>query len=472
MSKGIYDISSGKILSEDKSIYSGIDYMSDQMKRRQNLTLILTGIPDISSENTDAKQLFDLVTHANETGGSIIVFTNGGVWNQLQRLGMTLKIDNPNEEEMYDIIKKYIDDYRNEITIEWEESDIREAASILNGVTRIEAENVIATLIAKREITREDMDEVRFAKDRLFSNISGLEKIDVDESIISVGGLAGLRKWLDEKKELLKVEKKDLLKAKGLRSPRGILLVGVPGCGKSLSAKAISASGKLPLYRLDFATVQGSYVGQSEQQLKDALTTAENVSPCILWIDEIEKGLSGAGSSNDGGVSTRMVGQFLFWLQESKKQVFVVATANDVSMLPSELLRRGRFDELFFIDLPTSEERFDIIKMYMRKYLSLDFAGKLADKIVEMTEGFTGADLESTVRDLAYRVIANDDFVLDEKNVVQAFTNVVPLSQTSPEKISAIRDWGKERAVPASGKPIGAEEIKTNTESRTRKLLV
>jgi len=275
-----------------------------------------------------------------------------------------------------------------------------------------------------------------------------------------------------EKKELLRVDKKDLLRSKGLRSPRGILLVGVPGCGKSLSAKAISASWKLPLYRLDFATVQGSYVGQSEQQLKDALTTAENVSPCILWIDEIEKGLSGAGSSNDGGVSTRMVGQFLFWLQESKKQVFVVATANDVSMLPSELLRRGRFDELFFIDLPTIEERYDIIKMYMRKYLSLDFAGELADRIVEMTEGFTGADLESTVRDLAYRVIANEDFVLDEENVVQAFKNVVPLSQTSPEKIAAIRDWGKERAVPASGKPIGAEEIKTNPESRTRKLLV
>ena len=117
MSKGIYDISSGKVLSEDKSIYSAIDYMSDQMKRRQNLTLVLTGIPDISSENADAKQLFDLVTHANETGGSIIVFTNGGVWNQLQRLGMTLKIDNPNEEEMYDIIKKYIDDYRNEISL-------------------------------------------------------------------------------------------------------------------------------------------------------------------------------------------------------------------------------------------------------------------------------------------------------------------------------------------------------------------
>ena len=126
---------------------------------------------------------------------------------------------------------------------------------------------------------------------------------------------------------------------------------------------------------MDFATVQGSYVGQSEHQLKDALTTAENVSPCILWIDEIEKGLSGAGGSNDGGVSTRMVGQFLFWLQEFKKQVFVVATANDVSMLPSELLRRGRFDELFFVDLPTADERRDILSLYMRKYLKLIFIG-------------------------------------------------------------------------------------------------
>ena len=317
------------------------------------------------------------------------------------------------------------------------------------------------------------MDEVRYAKDRLFSDISGLEKIDVDENIVNVGGLSGLRKWLDEKKELLSVEKKELLKAKGLRSPRGILLVGVPGCGKSLSAKAISASWKMPLYRLDFATVQGSYVGQTEQQLKDALTTAENVSPCILWIYGIEKGLSGAGSSNDGGVSTRMVGQFLFWLQESKKQVFVVATANDVSMLPSELLRRGRFDELFFIDLPTSEERFEILKMYMAKYLELDFAGDLAHRIVDMTEGFTGADLESTVRDLAYRVMANDNFELNEESVIQAFMNVVPLSQTSPEKIEGIRNWGKERAVPASGKPIGAEELKNKgSESKTRKLLV
>lgn len=473
LSKGTYDLTTEKSINADKSVYGAIDFFSEEMKRKQCMTLILTEIPDISTDNGDARQMLDLVTLANETGGSVIVLTNSAVWNQLQRLGMVIKIDLPNEDEMYTIIKKYIDDYRAEIPIEWDNTDIREAASTLAGVTRIEAENVIAALIANKCIQKSDMDEIRYAKDRLFSDISGLEKIEVDESVKDIGGLAGLQKWLNEKKELLAPEKRDELRAKGLQPPRGILLVGVPGCGKSLSAKSISAKWKLPLYRLDFATVQGSYVGQSEQQLKDALTTAENVSPCILWIDEIEKGLSGASSSNDGGVSTRMVGQFLFWLQECKKQVFVVATANNVSMLPSELLRRGRFDELFFVDLPTAEERHEILSMYMRKYLNLTFSGALADKIVELTDGFTGADLESTVRDLAYRSIANENFTLNEENIVTAFNNVVPLSQTSPEKIEEIREWGKERAVPASGKPIGGESLlRKGSGPKTRKVLV
>ncbi len=472
LSKGVYDIVSNKVCNEDKSVYGAVDFFAEQIKRRQNLTLILTEIPDLSVDNSDSRQILDLVNLANETGGSIIGFSQHAIWNRLQRSGMTIKIDLPNEEEMYPIIKEYIDDYRAEIPIEWDDGDIREAASILAGVTGIEAENVMAALIAKKKITKADMDEVRMAKDRLFADISGLEKIEVDESVKDVGGLAGLRNWLDEKKQLLQPEKRAIMRAKGLQPPRGILLVGVPGCGKSLSAKSISANWKLPLYRLDFATVQGSYVGQSEQQLKDALMTAENVSPCILWIDEIEKGLSGAGSNNDGGVSTRMVGQFLFWLQECKKQVFVVATANDVSLLPSELLRRGRFDELFFVDLPTVEERKEILALYMRKYLGVDFSGPFADKLVAISEGFTGADLESTVRDLAYRKIANDDFALSAENLQAAFENVVPLSQTSPEKIEAIRAWGKERAVPASGRPIGDEQLAKKESVRTRKVLV
>jgi SpoVK/Ycf46/Vps4 family AAA+-type ATPase len=471
LSKGVYDLATEKTVVDDKTVYGAIDFMSEQMKRRQNLTLILTEIPDLSSDNSDSRQMLDLVTLAEESGGVIIVLTNNPVWNQLKRLGMTLTVDLPNENEMYGVIKEYIDDYRSEIKIEWDNNDIREAASMLAGVTRIEAQNVIAALIANRKITKADLDEVRFAKDRLFSNISGLEKIDVDASVANVGGLEGLRKWLDEKKILLSPEKRDEMRARGLQSPRGILLVGVPGCGKSLSAKSISLKWKLPLYRLDFATVQGSYVGQSEQQLRDALTTAENVSPCVLWIDEIEKGLSGAGSSNDGGVSTRMVGQFLFWLQECKKQVFVVATANDVSLLPSELLRRGRFDELFFVDLPTADERREIISMYIKKYLKTELDEPLMDRVIEISDGFTGADLESTVRDLAYRSIASGGFALDNDAIITAFNNVVPLSQTAPEKIEAIRDWGKERAVPASGRPIGSENLK-KAAPKSRKVLV
>ena len=472
LSKGIYNISTNKVIKEDKTIYGAIDFMTEEMKKNSNLTLVMTETPDISGESNDAKQILDLVNLANETGGQIIVLTHKAVWQTLQRQGLSLTLDTPDEDEMYEVMQAYIDEYRSIVPVEWQDSDIREAASIMAGVTKIEAENVLAALVANGGIRMADMDEVRHSKDRLFSNISGLERIEVSPGTQNVGGLSGLQKWLAEKKTLLSHENREYLKSKGLQPPRGILLVGVPGCGKSLSAKSIAASWKLPLYRLDFATVQGSYVGQSEQQLKDALTTAEHVSPCILWIDEIEKGLAGATGGGDSGVSTRMVGQFLFWLQECKKLVFVVATANDVSQLPSELLRRGRFDELFFIDLPNAPERREILEMYMRKYLGVAFEGPVADKIVDITDGFTGADLESTVRDLAYRTIANDTFELTEDNIMSAFNNVVPLSQTSPEKIEEIRNWGKTRAVPASGRPIGANEIAQKKDNLTRRILV
>lgn len=470
LSKGFYELESKRVLSDDKTIYGAIDYASEQIKRKSNLTMIFTETPDLSSDNEGARLFLDLVSLANENGGMIIVLSNVAVWSQLQRLGMSIKIAPPNEEEMFEIINSYINDYRSEIKIEWNELDVKEAANILSGVTQIEAENVIAALIAKKQITKKDMDDVRFAKDRLFNDISGLERIEVDSSVKDVGGLDGLRKWLDEKRELLSAEKKDILKQKGILPPRGILLVGVPGCGKSLSAKSIAANWHLPLYRLDFAAVQGMYVGQSEQQLKEALSTAESVSPCVLWIDEIEKGLAGAGTESTG-VSTRMVGQFLFWLQECKKQVFVVATANDVSQLPSELLRRGRFDELFFVDLPTKEERIEIMKLYFMRYLDSSLDSSELANLADITDGFTGADLESTIRDLAYRSVANEAFNLNAQSIKEAFNNVVPLSQTSPEKIEAIREWGRNRAVPASGKPIGTESI-TKHNPKVRSVLI
>ncbi len=253
--------------------------------------MVLTEAPDLSDHNADAKEILNLVTLANEAGGTIVILTNNPVWGQLKRLGMTVRVDPPDEDEMYFIIKAFIDDYRGEITIEWDDADIREAASILAGVTQIEAENLIATLIANKRIQKSDLDQLRYAKDGLFENISGLEKIEVDESVKNLGGVARLRKWLDEKKELLTPEKKAALAQKGLRPPRGILLVGVPGCGKSLSAKAISASWHLPLYRLDFATVQGQYVGQSSSSSKMPLPQQRTFPPAFCGSMKLKRPL-------------------------------------------------------------------------------------------------------------------------------------------------------------------------------------
>jgi SpoVK/Ycf46/Vps4 family AAA+-type ATPase len=465
MSKGMYDLNNGKTINDDKSVMGALDFISEQIRQRQNLTFILTEVTDIESDTLTSRYFLDIVALAEENGAVIVVITTNPVWSQLQRLGMTIALDLPNEQEMFQIICENIEPYRRDISIEWDNNDFREAATTLAGVSRVEAQNVIASLIANKEIKKADLTELKFAKDRLFSNIKGLEKIEISQSILDIGGLGGLKQWLDDKKKLQNPEKRDEMRKRGLQPPRGILLVGVPGCGKSLSAKAIAASWQLPLYRLDFATVQGQYVGQSEQQLKEAFTTAEHVSPCVLWIDEIEKGLAGVGGDSTG-VTTRMVGQFLFWMQECKKLVFVVATANDVLKLPSELLRRGRFDELFFVDLPSDEERKEILELYMKKYLSTKLSETTITELIKITDGFTGADLESSIRDMAYRLIANDSLELSDDLLITSFKNVVPLSKTSPEKIEAIREWGRERAVPASGRPIGGSSNEINKQIR------
>ena len=205
----------------------------------------------------------------------------------------------------------------------------------------------------------------------------------------AIGGMEHLKDWLQ--KRYLAYDYK--AQQWHLTEPKGLLLLGVPGCGKSLAAKCISSQWRMPLLRLDIGKVFQGIVGSSEENIRRAIMTAETIAPCVLWIDEIEKGLAGfTNSGSDGGVSARLVGQFLFWLQECKKQVFVVATANDVSQLPAELLRRGRFDEIFFIDLPNDNERKSIISLYYRNYVGSEIDKTLLDKLVEASEGFTGAD--------------------------------------------------------------------------------
>ncbi|WP_194540494.1 AAA family ATPase [Paenibacillus sp. JZ16] len=444
LSQGMRDISTNRLLNEDRSVIGGLDYVTQKIGQLQNQTFVFTEVQELEDDTRMARQLQDAVMLATETGGSIVVITNNPVWGPLQRLGMSITLSQPNEDEMLIIIRDQINPYRSEMFIEWQDAEERQAAAILAGISQIEAENVIATLLANGSIMNENLKELMHAKDKIFADISGIERVIVREDY-QIGGLEGLKLWLEANRQLLTAD----LRERGIRPPRGILLVGVPGCGKSLSAKAIASLWNLPLYRLDLSTIHGQYLGQSENRLKEALSTADHVAPCVLWIDEIEKGLAGAVGGGDGGTSTRLVGQFLYWLQESLARVFVVATANDVSKLPPELLRRGRFDELFFVDLPTASEREEIIKIYIEKGLKRTVSNELLQQLVRLSEGFAGADLEAAVRDVVKQAFVKGDDSITDETFINFFTNVVPLSQTSPEQIEAIRTWGKERAVPA-----------------------
>jgi SpoVK/Ycf46/Vps4 family AAA+-type ATPase len=448
MSLGIIDLKERTTLSEEKTIMGALDYISEEVKLKENCNYILSDVSDIGDSTPVSRYLNDVILQSEKTSGVLIIITSDPVWNNISRLGIGIKLDYPTESELRETVVKTISPYQNQIRFEWDDIDITNAATYLQGLSEMEAKNVISSLIVKGEITKEDLKELKYTKQRLFNEIAGLEAIPIDEDF-EIAGLDNLKEWLYEKKTLMDPTRKVELESRGIASPKGILLTGVPGCGKSLCSKATSAIFNIPLYRLDLATVQGQYVGQSEKQLKEALDTAEYVSPCVLWIDEIEKGLNTDSSSS---VTNKMIGQFLFWLQENKKPVFVIASANSVESLPPELIRKGRFDEIFFVDLPTDYERGELLKLYAKKYLKVEVGETLLNRLIQITDGFASADIEATMRGIAYKLIANKDVQLSEALIVDELSKVMSLSKTNPEKIQKIRNWGKERAIQASRK--------------------
>lgn len=445
MSQGITDLKTNTIKSEDKTIMSALDYISNEIKHQENTNFILSDISDINESTMVSRYLVDVIEKAETMSGVIIIISNEPIWSNIQRLGINIKLNYPTESELKETIINTISPYKNQIEIEWDDLDYTNAATYLQGLSEMETKNIISSLIVKGSIKKEDLKELKYAKQTLFNEIAGLEAIEVDDNF-QIAGLDNLKEWLHEKKALMDPTKKEELQKRGIAAPRGILLTGVPGCGKSLCSKATSSIFNIPLYRLDLATVQGQYVGQSEKQLKEALDTAEYVSPCVLWIDEIEKGLNESNSS----VTSKMIGQFLFWLQECQKPVFVIASANSVESLPPELIRKGRFDEIFFVDLPNNNERKELLKLYSNKYLKVEISDELKNKLVTITEGFASADIEATIRNIAYKLIANKDIQLSEDLIVNELSKVVSLSKTNPEKIDKIRKWGQERATQAS----------------------
>jgi SpoVK/Ycf46/Vps4 family AAA+-type ATPase len=312
------------------------------------------------------------------------------------------------------------------------------------GLTLVEIQNVLAKSLVQAR--RYDIDIIHSEKEQIIRKSGTLEFLHADASFGGVGGLDLMKAWLRKRAKAFSKEARTF----GLPEPRGILMLGIPGCGKSLMAKAVSSLWKLPLIRLDVGKVMGSLVGASEEGMRKAIKTAESVAPCILWLDELEKGLAGTQSSgaSDGGTTARVFGTFITWLQEKRSPVFVIGTANNVKQLPPELLRKGRFDEIFFVDLPAARERQEIIEIHIK------LRGRNPEQfdvkaIVDATEGFSGSELEQMVISALYDAFDRDDEINDEY-LLHACEETVPLSRTMQEDIAGMRDWAKSRARLAS----------------------
>ena len=461
---GLRDLRTNAPAQEDRSLTGAMDFAAQQFTSRAQATVVFVDPEDLSDDNTASRHVAELARLADANSGSVIIVTDTPLWSGLERLGMSVNLDLPDSGEMYEVIVEFLRDHHGVVPIAWTDKDARTAAEFLVGVPEGTAINVMATLIAKGSVEKDDVGRLAEFKDKHFGSLSGLERVKLQSADTQVGGLTSLRAWLRRKQRIMSSD----LRGTDLRPPRGVLLVGVPGCGKSLSAKAISAEWRLPLYRLDLGAIMGQYVGQSEGRLREALDTADRVAPCVLWIDEIEKGL--AGQHDSTGVSRRLIGQFLFWLQESRHRVFVVATSNDVRSLPPELLRKGRFDELFFVDLPDTSDRHEIIEMYYRRYLRQEPSPELVDKLVGLSEGFAGSDIESALHEVGEQIFLNGPQSLRPEFVMDTFANTFPLSRTNPEQIEEIRAWGRDRAVPAGKPPVTADL--TTGSARSRRVVV
>lgn len=324
------------------------------------------------------------------------------------------------------------------------------------GLTASEAENVFAkAVVHQRRLDEADLPLILAEKKQALRKMGMLEYYDLTESIGEVGGMDELKRWLGQRTNAFSQKARDF----GLPEPKGLLLLGVQGCGKSLTAKAIASLWQLPLLRLDVGALFGSFIGSSEENLRKAIRIAEGLSPCVLWLDEIEKGFSGVsgGGASDAGTSARVFGGFLTWLQEKTRPVFVVATSNKIEDLPPELLRKGRFDEIFFVDLPDAGERKTIFKIHFGKK-KRDAAKFDLDRLAAVSEGFSGAEIEAAIVEGMYEAFATHRDVTTA-DVEAAIRGTVPLSKTSAESIARLRAWAATRARPAATKksaPIAA----------------
>ncbi|MDN5781202.1 MAG: AAA family ATPase, partial [Luteimonas sp.] len=320
----------------------------------------------------------------------------------------------------------------------------RQIVRNLGGLNMTDARRIVRQLIFRDGLLDAgDLPELAKLKFELL-NRSGHLHYEYDTAqFADVAGAARLKRWIEQRRGVFV----DGEAPPGLDPPKGVLLLGVQGCGKSLLAKSIAGGFGVPLVRLDFGTLYDKYHGETERNLRDALASTEQLAPCVLWIDEIEKGLAGNGGDSDGGVSRRVLGYLLTWMAERRSRVFLVATANQVHELPAELLRKGRFDEIFFVDLPDLRTRAEIFTLHLRSR-ALDPATFDLDALALAADGFSGAEIEQAIVSSLYAAHA-DKRPLDDALLHAELRGTRPLSVLMAEKVNGLRAWARERTVPA-----------------------
>jgi hypothetical protein len=352
-----------------------------------------------------------------------------------------LDLDLPDRETLQGMARRLAESAGIGVT----EQQAEAAAEAARGLTTVEAEDILAlSLVEERSL---DPSMIAREKAKAIGRDGILELVEPSETADDIGGLDLLKAWLGKRRNAFGREAREF----GLPSPKGVLILGIPGTGKSLTAKVASSILQRPILRLDAGKLFAGIVGESEANLRRATRTAEAIAPCVLWLDEVEKGFGGhKGGESDGGTSARVLGSFLSWLQERTAPVFVIATANDVSQLPPELLRKGRLDEMFFVDLPDEAEREAIWRIHVRRR-GRDGAKLDVKAFVKLSEGFTGSEIEQAVTDALYDCF-DQGKELDTDAVVRAIDGTVPLSITMAEQIKKLRQWAGNRARRASSR--------------------
>jgi AAA+ superfamily predicted ATPase len=406
---------------------------------------------DLGVHLGDAKTLRllrDLLQHLRRTRSHLILINPTADFPDVVKAQSTrFDISLPDEEELEELIRDTLRRIHRErpIRVDLTRKDLQTIIRNLRGLTRQQAERIIIDCVAEdRRFDASDLNMVLAGKRRALQGGGLLEYIEAPVDLGEIGGLRRLKGWLRNRQDALSDEAAEY----GLSAPRGVLLLGVQGAGKSLCAKAIATAWHRPLLRMDVSALYDRYVGESERRLRDALVQAEMMSPIILWIDEIEKAFASAASrSTDGGLSQRMFGTLLTWMQEHHAPVFLVATANDIEALPPELLRKGRFDEIFFVDLPRKATRRKIFEIHLKKR-GRDPGAFDLDALADAAEGFSGAEIEQAVISGLHTAYA-DKADLDTARVLAALKDSPPLSVTMAERIDGLRSWAKGRCMPA-----------------------